>query len=181
MGGQILQFNRGDLCIKSLVEREHRIDISIIAQIDKGKVASIDGKVFAVAKRIIQAKRRKASIILMMGAHVIRAGVQRYLIGLMERGYISCIAMNGGGMIHDFEFALIGATTESVAHYIKEGQFGLWKETGYINDIINSAYREDPSIGMGEAIGGEIEGGDFPHKDMSILCTGYKLNIPRIK
>ena len=61
----------------------------------------------------------------MIGGHVIRSGVQKYLIDLMERGYLSCIAMNGFIMIHDFEFALIGATTESASKYIKEGQFGL--------------------------------------------------------
>jgi len=96
---------------------------------------------------------------------------------LMEKGYISCIAMNGGGMIHDFEFALIGATTEKVARYINEGQFGLWRETGQINDIINSAFKQD-GLGMGEAIGQTIQEGKFPHKDISILAACYRLNIP---
>lgn len=66
---------------------------------------------------------------MLMGAHVIRAGVSRFLIDLMERGILTHIAMNGAGPIHDFELALIGATTESVARYIREGQFGLWEET----------------------------------------------------
>ena len=113
---------------------------------------------------------------LMMGAHMLRSGVQRYLIDLMEHGYLSCLAMNGAGMIHDFEFALIGATTESVARYITEGQFGLWQETGQINEIIHEAYKND--LGMGEAVGKAIAEGDFPYKDFSVFAAGYRLQIP---
>ena len=83
----------------------------------------------------------------MMGAHVLRSGVQRYLIDLMERGLVSCLSMNGAGVVHDFEFALIGATTESVADYIRTGQFGLWRETGRINDIVTAGL-ESPSPSM---------------------------------
>jgi hypothetical protein len=96
----------------------------------------------------------------------------------MEKGYISCIATQGATMIHDFEFALIGATTESVAKYIKDGQFGLWRETGHINDIVNTAYRDNPEIGMGEAVGRYIEEESLPYKSISILAAGYRLNIP---
>lgn len=104
---------------------------------------------------------------MLMGAHVIRAGVSCFLIDLMERGILTHIAMNGAGPIHDFELALVGATTESVARYIREGQFGLWEETGWLNDAIKRGYEE--GLGMGEAIGKFIAEGDFPHKDISIL------------
>jgi len=113
-----------------------------------------------------------------MGAHVLRSGVQRYIIDLMERGYISCLAMNAGGMIHDFELALIGATTESVARYITEGQFGLWKETGYINDIINQTYEKDPESGLGEAVGRTILEGEYPYKETSVLAAAARLRVP---
>ena len=75
----------------------------------------------------------------MMGAHVLRAGVNRHIIDLMERGFIDHIAMNGAGAIHDYELARIGATTESVARYIRTGEFGLWRETGELNDWIREA------------------------------------------
>ncbi|MCP5003855.1 MAG: hypothetical protein GY941_07875, partial [Planctomycetes bacterium] len=104
--------------------------------------------------------------------------MQKYIIDLMERGYISCLAMNGAGIIHDFEFALIGATTESVARYIREGQFGLWQETARLNDIINDAYGKDKDVGMGESVGRAISTGDFPNKDISLLAAGYRLSIP---
>jgi hypothetical protein len=95
----------------------------------------------------------------------------------MERGFITCLATNGACIIHDYEFSLIGATTESVSHYIAEGQFGLWKETGGINDIVNSAYKAG-STGMGEAVGKEIQNGRFPYKETSLFAAAYRLNIP---
>jgi hypothetical protein len=111
----------------------------------------------------------------MMGAHVLRAGVARFLIHMMERGWIDHIAMNGAGPIHDWEFALIGATTESVARYVKSGEFGLWQETGRMNDVIAAA---PPEIGLGEALGRAILEEPFPHKDVSVLAAGVRLSIP---
>jgi hypothetical protein len=111
-----------------------------------------------------------------MGAHVLRAGVARYLIDLMERGLISHIGMNGAGPIHDWELALIGATTESVARYIRTGEFGLWEDTGRMNDVIRSGAAE--GMGLGEALGRAILHGDFPHKDISVLAAGVRLAVP---
>jgi len=174
-----LPFNRDALEILPLLKRNHDLDLKIIKQLGTRKSNQrIDENILPVAAKLVQAHKTKAAIALMMGAHVIRSGVQNYLIDLMERGYISCIAMNGAGMIHDFEFALVGATTESVAHYIQDGRFGLWKETGLLNDIINQAYRKDSMTGMGEAVGQAIAKGDFPHKDISILAAGYRFQVP---
>ena len=170
-------FDRNKLCIKPLSERKHDLDLSSIKNLDNGN-SKIDEKIHTVAKRIVHAKGNSNANILFLGAHVIRSGVQKYIIDLMERGYISCIAMNGAGIIHEYELALIGATTESVARYIKDGQFGLWKETGVLNDVINDAYRKDNMVGMGEAVGKAIAVGDFPHKDISLLAAGYRLSIP---
>src|SRR5262249_25550817 len=128
-----------------------------------------------LGRRLVESKRAGASRILMMGAHVLRAGVQRYLIDLMERGLITHIAMNGAGPIHDWEFALVGASTESVARYIQTGEFGLWRETGRMNDVINAA---PPDVGLGEALGRAILEGDFPHRDVSILAAGVRLGVP---
>lgn len=172
------EFDRKALKIKSLSERLHDLDISSILQIDYEKYVSSIDKFSVIAKRIIHAKQNSSSIILMIGGHVVRSGVQRYLIDLMERGFISCIAMNGSVMIHDFEFSLIGATTESVANYIQTGQFGLWKETGILNDIINTAYGLNKSVGMGEAVGEAIYNGDFPNKEISIMAAAYRFKIP---
>ena len=171
-------FDRATLDIKPLAEREHDLDLSIITNLNSTRVPDINKGIQEIAKRIIHAKENNSTIILMFGAHVIRSGVQNYLIDLMERGYISCISTNGASIIHDFEFALIGATTENVAQYIKQGQFGLWKETAQLNDIINQAYTKDDSIGMGEAVGGYIQESDLPYKSISILAAASRLDIP---
>ena len=112
----------------------------------------------------------------MMGAHVLRAGVSPHLIDLMERGLITHIAMNGAGPIHDWEFALIGATTESVARYVRSGEFGLWSETGAMNDAIREGARHN--LGLGEALGKAIGEGPFPNKSVSVLAAAHRLRVP---
>jgi hypothetical protein len=129
-----------------------------------------------LAERLQAARSRGAAAILMMGAHVLRAGVSRFLIDLMERRLITHIAMNGAGPIHDWELALVGATTESVARYVRTGEFGLWRETGRINDDITAGARA--GLGLGEAVGRALLDGDFPHKDISVLAAAVRLNVP---
>ena len=174
MNKQHLKFDRSQLKVDPIARRNSDLGLSDILQL---KTSDSAGKIFrTVASKIHAARANNSSIALMMGAHVLRSGVQRYLIDLMERGYLSCIAVNGAGVIHDFEFALIGATTESVAHYIREGYFGLWKETGRINDIVTLAAKDN--IGLGESVGRVIEEEQFPYRDISILAAGYRLGIP---
>ncbi|MDR4503635.1 MAG: deoxyhypusine synthase family protein [Candidatus Scalindua sp.] len=171
-------FDRKKLCLKPLSERNHDLTVSIVKELDTHSASPIGKNTYAVARDICSAKENSHATIMLIGGHVIRTGVQKYIIDLMERGYISCLAMNGAGIIHDFEFALIGATTESVARYIKDGQFGLWQETARLNDIMNEAYRKDKSAGMGESVGRAISLGDFPCKEISLLAAGYRLSIP---
>ncbi|MBF0171521.1 MAG: hypothetical protein HQK87_10630 [Nitrospinae bacterium] len=168
-------FDRTKLKLKPLSSRIHDINIDIIKQLEP--VDIVDDKIREVAIKLSHVKSSgKGAVIMMIGGHVIRAGVQNYMINLMEKGYITCIATNGACAIHDFEFALIGATTESVARYVKEGQFGLWKETGQINDIINEGYTF--KLGMGESIGKAIYESDFRYKHISIFAQAYRLKIP---
>jgi hypothetical protein len=135
-----------------------------------------DPQLAQVAERITRARRANAPVILMMGAHVIKVGLSRFVIDLMERRIVTHVGMNGAGPIHDFELALVGATTESVARYIQEGQFGLWQETGRINDAVAAGVRE--GLGYGESVGRMIEEERFPHRDVSILAAGYRLGVP---
>ena len=171
-------FDRSALKTKPLAQRVH--DLSRDAVLDLGAPITFEHleELQNVAGSMIRAKENGSNIIMMMGGHVIRAGVQKYIIDLMARGYIDCLAMNGSGIIHDFELALIGETTESVARYIKTGEFGLWRETGYLNDIINRAFYSDPTTGMGEAVGQALLEGDYPFKDISLLAAACKLDIP---
>lgn len=169
-------FDRSRLKIKPLAERAHDLDLSTILPLD-GPVPPFEHEAIApLAERIVAARRRDAAVILIMGAHVIRAGVSRFLIDLIQRNLVTHIAMNGAGPIHDWELALIGATTESVARYIRSGEFGLWKETGRINDVVSAGAAA--GLGLGESIGREILDRDFPHKDVSVLAAGARLGVP---
>lgn len=169
-------FDRSRLRLRPLAEREHDLDLSVIMDLADAPAEPPDAALGELAERILAARARGGQVIVALGAHVIRAGVQRFLIDLMARGVITHLAGNGAVAIHDFEFALIGATTESVAKYIRTGEFGLWRETGRLNDLARIA--ADEGIGFGEAVGREIASGNFPHADLSVLAAAYRLGVP---
>ncbi|MGI6705672.1 MAG: hypothetical protein ACOX6S_05245 [Clostridia bacterium] len=170
------KFNRDLLKLKPLKEREHDLHMDIMLNLEDEIPEFEHPTLDILADRIWEASKKQASVIFMMGGHVIRSGVSPFLIELMKRGLVSHFAMNGAGAIHDFELALIGATTESVAKYISEGQFGLWQETGRINEAAIEGARD--GLGLGEAIGRMIETEDFPYKENSILAAGYRYRVP---
>jgi hypothetical protein len=171
-----LTFDRSRLRIEPLAERIHDMSLSDVLALDADIPPFDNSDLAVVAERVAQAHQNRRPVILMMGAHVIKVGLARFVIDMLERGVISHVAMNGAGPIHDFELALIGASTESVARYIEGGQFGLWEETGRINDAIQEAARE--GIGLGEAVGRMIEQGAFPHREISVLAAGFRLDVP---
>jgi hypothetical protein len=169
-------FDRSRLRLQPLGQRQHDLTLQHLLPLDAPKPDFSHPAIPRLAKRLHAAKVTGSSAILMMGAHVLRAGVSRYLIDLMQRGLVTHLAMNGAGPIHDWELALIGATTESVARYVRTGEFGLWSETGQINDVINQGARD--GLGLGEAIGSAILHGDFPHKNYSVLAAAVRFNVP---
>jgi hypothetical protein len=169
-------FDRSQLIVKPLAERANDLEIGRWLALDDAAPEYSHPQLPELARRITAAGRSGASRILMMGAHVLRAGVNRHIIDLLERGALSHIAMNGAGAIHDYEVARIGATTESVARYIRSGEFGLWKETGELNDWIGEAARL--GFGLGENVGRRIQESDYPHKDLSVFAAAYRLGIP---
>jgi hypothetical protein len=169
-------FDRSRLRVQPLAQRRHDLDLSVLVPLDAPPPDFKHPALPLLGRKLVEAKRRSAARILLMGAHVLRAGVARHLIDLMERGLITHVAMNGAGPIHDWEFALIGASTESVAHYIQSGEFGLWTETGRMNDVIRAAASH--GIGLGEALGRAILDGPFPHKEVSVLAAGVRLRVP---
>ncbi|MEW6618868.1 MAG: hypothetical protein AB1422_05915 [bacterium] len=168
------KFDRSSLHILPISERQS--DLSIKDFSNKVEIPYHHSDLNILAGKIVKAYEDKRQTILMMGAHVIRSGVSRYIIELMDKGVITHIAMNGAGPIHEYELVRFGWTTESVAYYIKKGQFGLWKEIGELNEVINTAYKK--GIGFGEAVGRFLEESNWPHKDISILAAGYRLKIP---
>jgi hypothetical protein len=169
-------FDRSRLKLRPLAERAHDMTLADVLPLDAPPPPFDDANLPEVARRIVQARQAGAPVILMMGAHVVKRGLSRFVIDLMERQVITHVAMNGAGAIHDFELALVGATTESVARYITEGQFGLWQETGRINDAALLGARE--GLGLGEAVGRMIDEERPPHRAISILAAGYRLRLP---
>ena len=171
-------FDRSRLHLKPLSEREHDLTRDVILNLDDSIPHYDNPRLAILADRIIAAKARGATVMLMIGAHVIRSGVNRFLIDLMEKGYISLIGTNGACAIHDMEFTMIGKTTESVAKYISEGQFGLWQETGRVNDA--AIYAKENSYGLGESVGKMMVENplEFPYRDSSLFAAGYRLGIP---
>lgn len=169
-------FDRSRLQIKPLAQRRHDLDLSVLLPVDGPLSEYANPALPILGGKLVEAKKQGAARIALMGAHVLRAGVSLHLIDLMRRGYISHLAMNGAGPIHDWELALIGATTESVARYIQTGEFGLWQETGRMNDAIVRGAKQ--GLGLGEALGRAILEGDFPNKQVSILAQALQLGVP---
>ena len=169
-------FDRSRLVIKPLAERKHDLGIERWLNLDDETPPFAHADLPEIAQRIDAARDAGAARILMMGAHVLRAGVNQHLIDLMERGAIDHIAMNGAGAIHDYELARIGATTESVERYIRTGEFGLWRETGELNDWIREAAQF--GLGLGENVGRRIACSNYPHRDLSVFAAAYRLGVP---
>jgi len=172
----------------SLKSRKSKVDTQTFARVFKGDetistfvdslpdiLAGKDFKTFL--KKVRTAKERNRPIIFAMGAHVIKVGLSTLIIDLMKSGWINALALNGAGIIHDFEIAFAGQTSEDVATQIKDGRFGMAKETGeFLNRAIANGSKRN--IGLGEAVGEMISSSDFPHKDLSLLSCAYDLDIP---
>ncbi|NLA83972.1 MAG: hypothetical protein GX854_05480 [Clostridiales bacterium] len=132
-----------------------------------------------LADRIAAARLNKRPVIIFMGAHVIKCGLSRYIIELMEKGILTHIASNGAGSIHDFELAYLGGTSEHVPAAIEDGSFGMWEETGaWMNEAINQGYAN--GLGYGESLARYIEENmsRFPYADDCIVYRAYKAKIP---
>jgi hypothetical protein len=169
-------FDRSRLLIKPLGDRVHDLNIGFWLAPDAPAPEFSHPDLATIAERLLRARDTGAARIFMMGAHVFKAGANRVLIDLMRRGLIDHVAMNGAGAIHDFELARIGATTESVARYIKSGEFGLWRETGELNDWIGEAAAL--GLGLGENVGRRLASSGWPHLDASVLAAAHDLAIP---
>ncbi|MCX6581362.1 MAG: hypothetical protein NT166_14410 [Candidatus Aminicenantes bacterium] len=127
--------------------------------------------------RLKNARQQGKPIIIGMGAHVVKVGLSPVIIDLMERGWVSALAVNGAFMIHDFEIAFCGGTSEDVAENLHRGNFGNAEETGI---FLNIAMKEGnmAGLGAGEAVGQYLLSAKFPFNKQSVLYKAYKLNIP---
>lgn len=125
----------------------------------------------------VAACQRGRAVILAMGAHVIKCGLNPILIDMMQRGWLSGLVLNGAGVIHDLEVALVGATSEDVAQGLGTGAFGMVEETPrLINDALKA--HDAGRIGIGAALGEAIAEGEYPHKAHSLLATAHACQVP---
>ncbi len=124
---------------------------------------------------VVHAVRAQRPVLLMMGAHSIKVGLNPIFIDAMRRGIINAIATNGAGAIHDFELCYQGETSEDVQRGLNDGSFGMVEETGA---RMNAAFANGVSrgLGAGRALGEATS--DFPNKHLSLLATATELNVP---
>ncbi|NLZ17294.1 MAG: hypothetical protein GX087_06130 [Desulfobulbaceae bacterium] len=127
--------------------------------------------------RLAEAKRQERPVLVGMGAHVIKVGLNPVLIGLMHQGFISALALNGAGIIHDAELAMAGQTSEEVGEVLGSGAFGAARETGEVlNAAIADAARR--GVGIGQGVGEMLLAQGFAHNEQSLLAVAASLNIP---
>jgi hypothetical protein len=140
-----------------------------------GFLAASDFREFL--RLVKKARSKGAAIHFACGAHVIKVGLAPVLIDLMKRGWMTALSLNGAGIIHDFEVALCGATSEEVSAQIRNGRFGMARETGeFLNAAIKDGARK--GLGLGDAVGRMVAESNFPYRRHSLLASARELNIP---
>ena len=140
-----------------------------------GILAAADFK--AIVRAIVDAKRADAGVVWGLGAHVVKTGLGPVLIDLMERGFVSAIAANGATIIHDFEVALAGATSEDVDEALGPGRFGMADETGrLLNGAINDGV--GAGLGIGQAVTRFLAAKQPQYAKHSVMAAAARLGIP---
>ena len=131
----------------------------------------------AVVAAIVAAHRRRKPVLWMFGAHVIKVGLSPLLIEMLRRRVVTAIAMNGAGIVHDFELAFMGSTSEDVASALADGSFGMAEET---HSYINRAIREGAAKGwgVGRSVGSMIIKRKLPYRNLSLLATCAQMRVP---
>src|SRR5205823_1215406 len=129
------------------------------------------------ARELARRRRAGGTILLGMGAHPVKVGLSPLIVDLLERGVFAAVAMNGACIVHDFELALAGRTSEEVAEHLADGSFGMSEETGrFLNEAAGEGMAA--GIGLGGAVGRKILGAGLPHASLSILAAGARLGVP---
>jgi hypothetical protein len=130
-----------------------------------------------VAAAWVAARRGGRQVLLGLGAHPIKVGLNPVIIDLLRRQLLTGLALNGAGIVHDAEIAMVGRTSEDVDQGLGEGQFGMAQETGeFINAAISWGVAQN--LGLGEAVGRRLLDSDFPFKGLSLLAVAAELGLP---
>src|SRR6266542_523741 len=135
------------------------------------------GDFMALVSAIKAAHAEGRGIVWGLGAHVIKTGLGPVIVDLLERGFVSAVATNGAGVIHDFELALSGGTSEDVDEALGPGRFGMAEETGrLLNAAINDGVKQ--GLGLGQAVGRRLREMKPPHEALSVVAGAARLDIP---
>jgi len=169
-------FDRGRIALQDLSERGHDLLAKDCQPLSARFPVYSHPEFGALVSRLVAARQQGRNVVLMMGGHAIKLGLSRYLVDLLERGLVTHLATNGAGIIHDFELAAGGGTSENVSKWIQRGQFGLWQQTSRLNDIIFQAANRGE--GLGEAVGRVIEEEQLPFRHLSIAAAGWRMGVP---
>ncbi len=180
--------DRSKIKTYSISDRTSKVSLDTMAKPPKPNITLKDffnglpdvlaaGEIKDVIQSVAKSVRNGNPVITAMGAHVIKVGLSPLIVDLMEKKILSLVAINGAGIIHDFELAYAGYTSENVDASLDDGTFGMAKETG---EMLNGAINEGAKrgIGLGKAVGEMIEGDRLPNRNISILAAGARLNIP---
>ena len=131
----------------------------------------------ALVSAIVAAHRRGKPVLWMFGAHVIKVGLSPLLLELIKRKVVTAVALNGAGVIHDFELAFMGSTSEDVAAALADGSFGMAEETHrMINDAVRAGAKR--GRGLGQAVGAMINARRLPYRNLSVLAMCARLRVP---
>jgi hypothetical protein len=169
-------FDRRQIALEPLQRRGHELSIERVLPLSSDVPAFDHPDFQQLIQALVQARNDGRPVIAMIGGHPIKLGLSRFLVDLIQRRLITHLATNGSGIIHDFELACYGGTSEDVTKWIAVGQFGLWRETGRLNEIVSEAAR--CGEGIGEAVGRVIEDHRYPHRDVSVCAAGWRAGVP---
>jgi hypothetical protein len=173
----------------SIKERKSKVEINSLAKVFDSKTCNFKdflsslpkflavNELYEFSNAILNAKKKNKPVVFMIGAHVIKVGLSPLIIDMMEKKYVTAIAMNSAAAIHDIELSLFAETSEDVAAGVTDGSFGMAKETG---DFINSTLRkyQFANVGYGEALAVELKLKKAKYLKYSVLFNAYKLDIP---
>lgn len=178
----------GRLKLKSVGHRPHLVDVSKFARLPQRGASMAEwldalpgflgaDRLHGAAETIVAARKAGRAVVMAMGAHVIKVGCGPIVIDLMRRGIVTAIACNGATAIHDVEAAMLGATSEDVAESIRDGSFGMVRETmDFFAEAVRRGSRDD--VGLGRAVGDLIRERKMPHEAISVFAAAAELGIP---
>lgn len=172
----------------SIQKRKNKVNKDLFAQVPRPHSAFVDffdslpnilkaKDLREVVRAIVKARKNKKPVMFLMGAHVIKCGLSPLVIDLVKNNIVTSVAFNGAGIIHDFEIAYYGQTSEDVGEALKDGTFGMVRETP---EFIHAALRQGVAEGkgFGQAVGEKIAKELLPNRDLSIAYACFKKKIP---